>query len=174
MAHSLRHITLLTLVALLAACAGYNQSSIPQSPVRVRIDTRIYTFCNPGNVGSYVYMDAHGYHKPTGEIFLLPPRDERGFILTDQYAYGYAGVILVNGLDGKYAAYDLCCPKCLSAINPLHIDSYARLICPKCGEEYDTMNSGESGTGFPTKGISKEGLKRYFVSYNNFVIQVYN
>lgn len=151
---------------LLTACAGYNQSSVPNTPVNLDVDTRIYTFLNPGNTCMYITVDKAGYHMPDGSLFRRAP--ELG------HYYGYAGVLLVNGLDGRYAAYDLCCPKCLSALNPIEPDSYARSICPKCGEEYDTMNSGEGGTGFPTKGICKEGLKRYFVSYNNYIIRINN
>lgn len=147
--------------AWLCSCAGYNQSSIPNTPVAVEINTDVFTWCNPGNVGSYVYIDKQGYHREDGSIFLPAPA---------YHYYGFGGVLLVITSSGEYAAFDRCCPHCLLPNKPVVPDSYAKQICPTCGEEFITMD----GYGYPTKGITKEGLKRYNVMYYNHIIRINN
>ena len=175
----LKHsVSVLATAAILSACAGYNQSSIPSCPVRISI------YSTGLAAGDYYRMDAKGYHYSTEFLnrnpnfpdpFKRPPTDANGNIATDQYAYGYAGVVVYYGTDGNYAAYDLCCPKCLDATNPL-VPHWTYLDCPNCGEKFDVTQSGSGGTGIPKNGICKEGLKRYSVSYNpnTYTIEVYN
>jgi len=73
---------------------------------------------------------------------------------------GYAGIIVVHSYDAlePYCAFDLACPNCVSPT--IRISEPNDLLicnCPQCGESYDLMN----GLGYPTKHISKVGLKKY-------------
>lgn len=162
----MRHfLIILPLALVLIGCNNNWSSSVPSAAVQINVDTRLYPILNPGNKCSYFYVDDLGHHYMNGDVF-MPNSYNSG------YYHGYAGVVVVNGLDGNYAAYDLCCPHCMNKLAPIYMDSYARAICPTCGEEYDTMNSYQSGSGFPTKGISREGLRRYPVRYYDFIIHV--
>lgn len=145
---------------MLSACQNYNVSSVPNYRVNLSIDTRIWADYSPNLTASYITIDKDGYHFPNGQYKALTAGDY----------FGYAGVVLVYTLDGKLAAFDLCCPVCLDPQEPLEMDSYARAICPHCGEEFDTT----LGYGFPTKGKTRESLKRYNVTCPNQIITIYN
>lgn len=164
----MRHLFVILSTALvLIGCDSNLTSSVPAKPVQINVNTDQFPLLNPGNITSYFYVDKDGHHYANGEVF-------KEISIESGLYRGHGGVVVVNGLDGRYAAYDRCCPHCLNPQQPVRMDSYARAICPTCGEEYDTMNSYGSGSGFPTKGISKEGLRRYSVQYANHTIYVSN
>ena len=86
---------------------------------------------------------------------------------------GYAGLLIWVGMDNQYYAADLCCPYCVQAKKPIEVDGIFA-ICPACGEQYDISY----GFGHPTKGVTKEPLKRYNTSFQNGVtgreLHIYN
>lgn len=159
-----KKIILIATVLLCSGCINTSISSVPNMPVQISMNTIAHPEHNPLNVGTYFTVDKNGYHTEKGETHSL----------TWGEVTGYGGVVVVCGLDGKLAAYDMCCPKCLNPNQPIVMDSYALGICPKCGEEFSTMYSYSAGTGFPTKGICPEPLKRYRVIYSNDIIYVRN
>lgn len=78
-----------------------------------------------------------------------------------QDALGYAGLLVWVGMDEQYHAADLCCPHCVNTRTAVEVDGfYAK--CPNCGEEYDLS----FGIANPTKGISKEMLRKYSTAFN--------
>lgn len=155
-----RSLFYILLTMVLTACDGYTGgSSISNIPVQLEVNTLIHTAYGPNNATAWFTVDGRGYRNEQGQLF-------QALQMTDYY--GHAGVFVVVGFDQKYYAYDLMCPVCrMVQLTP---DSYARVRCHSCGEEFVT----DYGSGYPTKGIAKEGLKRYSVSYYNNIIHVRN
>lgn len=148
-----RFSVLCILLLLLSGCERTNwQSSVPDFPVRLEINTNVGMYVNfvPENICTYLIADEGGIHLNG----VTQP-------LTVQDAYGYAGtVVYIDGVH-PYGAYDLCCPHCLRKDKPCYVDGMFA-ICPLCGEEYDIY----LGSGYPQKGISKEPLKEYRARYS--------
>jgi nitrite reductase/ring-hydroxylating ferredoxin subunit len=76
-------------------------------------------------------------------------------------------------MDNAYHAADLCCPNCVKREKPMLVDGlYA--ICPLCEEEFDLSY----GYAIPTKGKTKEAMKKYNTSYRNMAtgaqLYIYN
>lgn len=132
---------------VLSGCDGRNNNtSVPSSPVRLAFDlrARFATFYPPVYC-SYVTVDKNGYHYGK-DTYLLSMGDY----------YGFAGVVVFVTQGNTYAAMDLGCPHCLSKEQHCEVDGfYAK--CPICREEYDLS----LGIGNPTRGVSKEYLRRY-------------
>ena len=75
---------------------------------------------------------------------------------------GYAGIVVIIGMDGNYHAHDMGCPRCLNRKEPVKIvGMYAE--CPNCHEQYDLSY----GYALPTKGISREPLRKYTATYSS-------
>lgn len=149
------------LLFLFTACEDTTfRSSVPYYPVSLKIDTNqdIYVNFKPACITSYVVADKDGYH------FNGITRMYSGM----GFAYGYAGVVIYITLGSEYMAYDLCCPHCLLQHKPVDVDGMFA-TCPTCGEEY---NLDVYGT--PTKGISREALRRYSTLYSNGVLTIRN
>lgn len=74
---------------------------------------------------------------------------------------GYAGIIVGQSPFDGFCAFDMCCPVEVNRSIAVHLKKGAIgiAVCNKCGEEYNLSNGG-----YPTKGISKEYLKRYSVN----------
>lgn len=159
---------MLLFLTLLGCEGSVSRSSIPNAGVAISVNVEQFPEFTPLNTCTgFTVTRAGGYQRLNGDIFIPP---------TVSTICGYSGVLVVNGLDGKLAAYDLSCPKCWAHGKPLTVLSYAKTRCEICGEEYDTTYSFEGGTGFPTKGINREGLRRYKAIYNPYTrtIEVYN
>lgn len=153
------HIIAVVLGLLLTSCEDTTfRSSVPSRPVQLAINTAagMYVHFVRENIGACVVVDYDGYHF-NGQT--LP--------LTGTDYYGYAGVVIYVNNNQDYCAFDLCCPHCISQLNPCYIDGcYA--VCPICGERYDLS----FGYATPAQGISKEALRRYttFYSYPRLTI----
>ncbi len=149
----MKKIFIILLAVVLSGCDRANwQSSVPDFPIRLEINTNVGMYVNfvPENITTYLIADAGGIHLNG----ITQP-------LTVLDAYGYAGtVVYIDGVH-PYGAYDLCCPHCVLRDKPCTVDGmYA--ICPVCGEEYDIY----LGNGVPMHGISQEPLKEYKAVYN--------
>ncbi len=72
---------------------------------------------------------------------------------------GYAGIVVICGLDNNYYAFDLCCPHERSATVRIEPNEIGQGICPQCHTVYDLGY----GTGAPTQGVSRSVLRRYAV-----------
>lgn len=150
----MRRIILSIFCTLLIGCDGWNnRSSVPFVPVQY---TLYITREHPN------FVVEHGFQTMT----VTQPKFEREYL-------GYAGLLIWVGIDGNYHAADLCCPHCLLKSKPVKIDGlYA--VCPQCEEAYDLS----FGYAFPTKGISKETLRRYQTSYtgsmSGYTLRIFN
>ncbi len=150
---SFRWFQIVLLAVLLTACKDTTfKSSVPTRPVQLTINTSagMYVHFVRENIGAYVIVDPAGYHF-NGQT--LP--------LTGTDYYGFAGVVIYVDNDQHYSAFDLCCPKCINQVQHCTIDGYYA-VCPICGEHYDLS----FGYGTPSKGISKEALRKYVTSYS--------
>lgn len=145
MQHPHRHTPTLRLLLLLLLCSCSDPvfySSVPSFPVQLQLNIW----------GEYNYfVQGSGFQT----LCFTERRYETDFL-------GYAGLLLWIDMGDQYRAADLCCPHCLDRNAPVRVDGiYA--VCDKCGEEYDLS----FGVANPTKGISKEMLRRYTATFSN-------
>lgn len=134
---------IMMLLGMLAACEDVNyRSSVPITPVNYTI---------------YITREHPGFVVENG--FQTMVITQRTFM--EDYI-GYSGLLIWVGMDNAYHAADLCCPHCVKKAIPLQVDGLFA-CCSLCGEEYDISY----GYGNPTKGVTKEPLKRYNTSYRN-------
>jgi nitrite reductase/ring-hydroxylating ferredoxin subunit len=123
---------------LLSGCKDY-ESSIPDRDVY--ISRFISLSGNLADIGGYLYID-----QKVNTIDRI----------------GFGGILIYHAIDGKYYAVDLACPHEVSTDSKIGLpNSVGQCTCNTCGETYDML----SGQGTPTKGISKESLKQYSVSF---------
>lgn len=115
-------------------------SSVPSYPVYWEMDLK----------GEYV-------HFMSSAVFQYYTFTERRY---PTQALGYSGLLVMNAMDGNYYACDLCCPHCVSRQNAVEVDGFYA-VCPTCGETYDLSY----GLCIPTKGITREALRQYMVTY---------
>lgn len=116
-------------------------SSVPNTPVNfeLRIQGQYATFVPAGDIKMYTFTQPQF---PTQMM-------------------GYAGLLVCTTFNETYAAFDLCCPHCVSKRATVEPDGmFAH--CPNCGEDYDISY----GLATPTQGISRERLKEYHCYYD--------
>jgi hypothetical protein len=135
----------LFLVLFMTGC-NVHDTSIPERQVYLR---RNIITENLTAFGSYLYVD-----KPK--------------FATDRIGFG--GIIIIHANDANYYAFELACPV---EINEKILigkpDALLKCKCSICGEIYNL----DFGLGVPLNKISKEGLRRYNVSiddYNNITV----
>ncbi len=160
----LTYIALVLTTALLlslTACDGTTfGSSVPRLRVNIRLDLRQSSFVTFTPENTYAYVTA----------------TRKGFYLNGEYAapaldtdyFGYGGVVIYVNMLGGYDAYDMACPYCASRgyAHTCKVNSMSA-VCPVCGEEYQLW----SGTGIPTKGITREPLLRLPLTVtDNYII----
>ena len=131
------------LFTLLAGCTGY-VSSIPDREVYLKRDINTE---NLTPFGAYLYI--------TEPVLAMDK-------------IGFGGILIYHAQDNVFYAVDLACPKEVTfnvRISPP--DDLGMCKCNSCGEIYD-MSFGQ---GSPTKGIAKEPLRHYTVSFdqNDFI-----
>ena len=131
------------LFALMAGCTGY-VSSIPDREVYFKRDINTE---NLTPFGAYMYV--------TEPVYAVDK-------------IGFGGLLIYHAQDNVFYAVDLACPKEMTynvRISPP--DDLGMCKCQTCGEVYDMT----FGQGSPTKGIAKEPLRHYTVSFdeNDFI-----
>lgn len=138
-----RFSTIALILSILVACENTNfRSSVPNMPVHYTV---------------HITREHPNFVVENG--FQTMVITERRYV--EEYI-GYSGLLIWVGMDNAYHAADLCCPHCVKKNVPIEIDGlFAN--CTQCGESYDISY----GFGNPTKGITKEALKRYNISYRN-------
>ena len=132
-----RWIVILLICNCIIGCEDLNRRSpVPHVPVNYTLYiTREYPH----------FVIDNGYNTMT----ITQTKFEREYI-------GYAGLLIWVGMDGNYHAADLCCPHCLKPNQPLEVDGFYA-VCPICDEHFDLSY----GFAFPTKGTTKEPLRKY-------------
>jgi len=143
MKKKLLNVSVLFLILMLSSCEGY-VTSIPDREVYFKrnLNTEQLT-----PFGAYMYV--------TQPVLALDK-------------VGFGGLLIYHAQDNNYYAVDLACPKEVNAsIRIGRPDDLGMCKCETCGEVYDMT----FGQGSPTKGISKEPLRHYTVSYeeNDFI-----
>jgi nitrite reductase/ring-hydroxylating ferredoxin subunit len=81
------------------------------------------------------------------------------------------GIIVYNGGDGQFYAYDRTCPHDYEVNNlsvKVNID-FTIATCPKCGTKYAL-----SASGTPASGVGRYPLKNYRTSFDGRYVRVYN
>jgi nitrite reductase/ring-hydroxylating ferredoxin subunit len=81
------------------------------------------------------------------------------------------GIIVYNGGDGQFYAYDRTCPHDYE-VNSLSIKvkiDFTMAVCPKCGTTYAL-----SASGTPSSGVGRYPLKNYRTSFDGRYVRVYN
>lgn len=119
-------------------CQGF-ESSIPDRAVSV---VRNITLSGTlSDVGGYYYLDSR---------------------LNEVDRIGYGGILIYHGKDNSFYAVDLACPHEISqTVKVGRPNELGICKCDSCGEEFDMS----FGMGTPTKGIAKEALKHYTVTF---------
>lgn len=82
---------------------------------------------------------------------------------------GFAGLLVYIGMDMRYYAFDLACPKCLNRQKTIEVYGMFA-VCPICDEHYDLAY----GLATPSYGISHEPLRSYRCSWNGTTLTVSN
>jgi len=141
-------LPVLFLVVILTACDGY-VSSIPDTDVYFKRDINTLQL---SPFGAYLYVTKPG----TVPLYAVD-------------RIGFGGLLIYHAQDNIFYAVDLACPKEVNAntrISPP--DDLGMCKCETCGEVYDMT----FGQGSPTKGIAKEPLRHYTVSFdeNDFIL----
>jgi len=105
-----------------------------------------------------------------------PILDTQGgyFVITEPRKYGeylgFGGIVIFHGFDGRFYAYDVCCPyECKREIR-VEPSMAGIATCPVCGSEYDIG----FGSGQATKLPSKYPLRRYTTVVSGYNIRVTN
>lgn len=96
--------------------------------------------------------------------------------LTNNWGTGAAGfdgngIIVYNGGDDYFYAYDRTCPHCWE-VNGLSIRvkiDFTIATCPKCGTTYSLAASGT-----PVSGVGQYPLKNYKTSFDGRFVRVWN
>lgn len=148
--------TLITVIVLLlaGACDSVNNKEVPNFTVRIDLSGQgIWNTYGVSGVGEW-------------RIFNRVKKIPGNFPFTANTYTGYAGVLLIMGLDsstGDYCplAFDAACPVENSMDIAVTIDAdNFEAVCPQCGSRYNVL----TGMGGPVSGIaagSKYGLRVY-------------
>lgn len=130
---------------LLVSCKQSQKTSVPSYPVHLVIKSDKYPHFVLGNASQ--------------TLTFTERKSQTDYI-------GYAGVVVsIDALGENYHAHDMACPRCLNREKPVEVvGMYAE--CPICHEQYDLTY----GYAFPTKGISREPLRKYTATYSSFFL----
>lgn len=146
----LKHIiTFASLFLFLWSCENEKASPIPNVPVDLRLNlTAVYpTFRN--SINDTLVFDPHD------DIF----NEQPGYGI---FAIGYAGILLYSDLEGKYQAFDLCCPYEIDPRVRVFPNESGEAICRKCGSKFILYYGGAV-----SQGPSKYPLKKYPANLTN-------
>ncbi len=126
------------LLVLLSACENTQRCDVPSYPVMFTMNI----------LSEYPhFVPDNGYQTLT----FTQKRYARDLI-------GYAGLLVWVDMEGKYNACDMCCPHCLDPQNPVYVDGIWA-VCPACDEHFDLSY----GLAIPTKGVTRQALRRFSV-----------
>jgi hypothetical protein len=110
--------------------------------------------------------DREVYFKRNMNTEQLSPFGAYLYVTAPEYAVdriGFGGLLIYHALDNTFYAVDLACTKEVSPNVRIGRPNDAGMCkCESCGEVYDMS----AGAGIPTKGISKEPLRHYTVSFD--------
>lgn len=165
---SINKVIGLCLLSLLACGCERQRSDVPSYPVQFEMDLQQYPYVTRFVAGGGFQTVA--ITRTANDLLQLQfPNDTLTMVRREGDYVGYAGLLVWSDIESKFHAADLCCPHCLNQAAPVQIDG-AFAICPTCGETFDLM----SGYALPTKGITKQTLRRFDIYYQNWKIIIRN
>lgn len=135
--------------SLFQSCENEKTSPIPNVSVDLRLNlTAIYSkFRN--SVNDTLIFD------PYDNVY----NEQPGYGV---YAIGYSGIMVYTDLEGKYQAFDLCCPYEVDARVRVFPNESGEAICRKCGSKFILYYGGAV-----SQGPSKYPLKKYSTQLTN-------
>lgn len=134
---------------LLLSCDNSYDSSIPDFPVYLELDFRVSPYNTLKNsVNQYLIID---HWIQTGRI-------------------GFSGVLVYTDFEGKYCAFDLCCPYEAQRDIKITPNENGEAVCEKCGSVFSIAY----GIGNPVSGPAKQPLKRYKAIVQGDVLYIVN
>lgn len=135
------------LVIFLFGCSEDEQRRIPESPV-------------------YIELNLMGEYSTFRNAYDTVVFDKRKLEIE---RIGYGGILVNIDYEGKYHAYDLCCPNEVDRnIRIFPNSTGTQAECRICGSVFEIWN----GTGMVSKGPSKWNLKRYRADKINEVVYI--
>lgn len=158
---------MLTVAATLLAATFFsscvnevNDDRIPYAPVYVPFTTisewNLYGVSGAGMVRRFIYT-------PT-------LREPAGYPWIERAAAGYGGVLLTQTFYGDYWVFDAACPVERDRnVRVAYNSSTLTARCPKCGSEYDVLDTQGRGPGQAVSGPAftpRYALSRYSISFN--------
>ncbi|HOL00166.1 MAG TPA: hypothetical protein P5071_04405 [Paludibacteraceae bacterium] len=85
-------------------------------------------------------------------------------------AIGFSGILVYTDFDGKYRAFDLCCPYEAQRDIKIMPNEKGEAVCEKCGSVFFIGY----GIGNLISGPAKQPLKRYKAIVQGDVLYIYN
>jgi nitrite reductase/ring-hydroxylating ferredoxin subunit len=151
----MKRITLIVcyLLASHLSCTDKYDNPIPSLPVYLYLDL---TFEDKElkTIGSYKEYTGQNINPGLGE------------------RTGFGGILVVHTMLDEYKAFDRTCPHEVQSDITVEVDTESlNAICPKCGTKYDVIMFG---TGTPSEGASKHGLRPYHTTQNGNKLIVKN
>lgn len=134
---------------LLVSCDNSYNSSIPDFPVHLELNFLEADYSKLKNPNQYLIIDKR--IKETDRI-------------------GFSGVLVYTDFDGKYCAFDLCCPYEAQRDIKIMPNDIGEAVCEKCGSVFSIAY----GIGNPISGPAKQPLKRYKAIVQGDVLYIIN
>lgn len=132
-------------ILIFNACKDENRFRIPDVSVYMDLDllTSFPTFRNSVNDTLIFTKPRYGY-----------PLDRTGF----------GGILVYTDFEGKYQAWDLCCPYEVNPAIRIYPQPDGTALCKACGSKFQILTA----TGLPMKGsVSRWILKKYSTQLRN-------
>ncbi len=135
---------------LLVSCDNSYNSSIPDFPVHLELNLLVSPYTKLKNsVNQFLIID-------------------KRINATD--AIGFSGILVYTDFDGKYCAFDLCCPYEAQQNVKIKPNDIGEAVCEKCGSVFSIGH----GIGDPISGPAKQPLKRYKTFVQGDVLYIVN
>jgi len=135
---------------LLVSCDNSYNSSIPDFPVHLELNLLVSPYTKLKNsVNQFLIID-------------------KRINATD--AIGFSGILVYTDFDGKYRAFDLCCPYEAQRDIKIMPNEKGEAVCEKCGSVFFIGY----GIGNLISGPAKQPLKRYKAIVQGDVLYIYN
>ena len=137
---------------LLVTCDNSYDSSIPDFPVHLELNLLVSPNTKLKNsVNQFLIIDEKSNLKATDRI-------------------GFSGILVYTDFDGKYRAFDLCCPYEAQRDIKIMPNEKGEAVCEKCGSVFFIGY----GIGNLISGPAKQPLKRYKAIVQGDVLYIYN
>ena len=131
------------------SCENEKASPIPNSTVDLRLNLSTIYSTFKGSINDTLVFDP--YDNVNNE--------QTGYGV---YYVGYSGILVYTDLEGKYLAFDLCCPYEVDRHTRIYPNENGEAVCKVCGSKFILYYGGAV-----SKGPSKYPLKSYQVNFQS-------